>query len=224
MTLRTSILLLLLALLPAAAGAQHLFFKIGGGLASQYTDSRSVGAFKIGAGYEHEFGQRLTLSPALYFYGKGWKSPDQTVFIFDDEGNQLFDEATGQPLTGIKGRSATANYLTLPVLLNYYLRTGESRYVVFSAGPYVALGLAGKTQTKGDAERPGSQKLYYESQTFSQPGARRFDAGLQASVGYQFAGGITVALEADFGLTKFSPAGGRNISGLATLSYTFGRE
>jgi hypothetical protein len=107
-------------------------------------------------------------------------------------------------------------------MLSYYLRTAESQYVVFSAGPYVAYGVAGKVETKGDTSREGSEKMYYESPTFDQPDVHRFDAGLQAMVGYQFPSSLTLGIEADFGLTKFN-ATGRNVSGLISLSYRFGK-
>lgn len=213
-------LLLLAALLPA--DAQHVQLKVGGGIASHYADSRPVGAFKIGLGYEYELGLHWSFTPSLFFYGKGWKNPDQEVFIYDDEGALLRDEE-GQPLKGVKNCTSTANYLTLPVLFNCYLRTGESRYVVLSAGPYVACGVSGKMKTKGDAERPGSEKFYYATETFDEEGAHRFDAGLQAAAGYQFPSGLSVGLEADFGLTRFNTHGERNVSCLVFLTYTFGK-
>ena len=135
--MRNRIITLMLGLFIAAgcATAQNLQFKFGGGLASHYGTSEAVGAFKVGVGYEIEFDQHWTFTPGLAIYGKGWKDPNQSVYVFDEKGNQLFDEETGEPIMGIMNRSATQNYLQLPLLFSYYLRTGESRYVVFSAGP-----------------------------------------------------------------------------------------
>ena len=76
-------------------------------------------------------------------------------------------------------------------------------------------------KTKGDAEQTGSEKLYYNSKTFSADGVRRFDAGVQAFAGYQFATGLILGVEADFGLVRFSTDGGRNLSGLVSLAYRF---
>lgn len=219
--MRNRIITLMLGLFIAAgcATAQNLQFKFGGGLASHYGTSEAVGAFKVGVGYEIEFDQHWTFTPGLAIYGKGWKDPNQSVYVFDEKGNQLFDEETGEPIMGIMNRSATQNYLQLPLLFSYYLRTGESRYVVFSAGPYVAYGITGKQKTKGDTERPGAERFYYEKKTFNEPGTHRFDAGIQAMVGYQFPMGMTLGIEADFGLTKFNTAGRRNISGLISIGY-----
>lgn len=199
--------------------AQGVHFKFGGGLASHYGKAKAVGAFKAGVGYEIELDQHWSFLPTFEVYGKGWKDANQEVFVFDDAGNQLFDQETGEPLVGIMSRSATQNYVQVPLLFAYYWRTGESRYLVMSAGPYVAYGVAGKQTTKGDTTRPGSEKMYYEKKTFKEPGTHRFDAGIQASVGYQFPSGVLVGLEADFGLAKFNRAGDRNISGLITLGY-----
>ena len=198
---------------------RNRIIKFGGGLASHYGTSEAVGAFKVGVGYEIEFDQHWTFTPGLAIYGKGWKDPNQSVYVFDEKGNQLFDEETGEPIMGIMNRSATQNYLQLPLLFSYYLRTGESRYVVFSAGPYVAYGITGKQKTKGDTERPGAERFYYEKKTFNEPGTHRFDAGIQAMVGYQFPMGMTLGIEADFGLAKFNTAGRRNISGLISIGY-----
>lgn len=212
-------ILILFAALAAGCQAQSIHFKIGGGLASHYGHAQAIGAFKAGIGYEVELDQHWAFMPGIEVYGKGWKDPNQAVFVFDDKGEQLFDEETGEPLIGIKNRTATQNYIQMPLLFSYYLRTGESRYVVFTAGPYVAYGISGKQKTKGDTERPGAEKLYYEKKTFKEPGTHRFDAGIQAMVGYQFPSGLTLGVEADFGLAKFNRAGARNISGLVSLGY-----
>lgn len=213
--------LLLALLLPLGhAQAQTFNFQIGGGLSTHYgSSSQAVGAYKIGVGYEWELGQHWAFSPSLQFYGKGWKDPNEQVYVFDDDHKQLFDEETGEPLTGTMNRSATKNYLELPLLITYYLRTGESRYWVFRAGPYLAYGVGGKQKTKGDAQQTGVNRYYYEQKTFNEPGTHRFDFGLQTFVGYQFPSSFTLGLEADWGLIKWNTAGKRNLSALISLGY-----
>ncbi|HRF85401.1 MAG TPA: porin family protein [Alloprevotella sp.] len=212
----------LLLVFAGSAAAQQIGFRIGGGLASHYSDSRPVGAFKLGVGCEVEFDQHWTLTPSLLFAARGWKDPDRTVAVLDDDGEPVLDEE-GRPVTGVMSRSATANYLELPVLLSYYLRLGPSRYIVLSTGPYAAVGITGKARTKGDGERAGSEKFFYEGKTFDEPGTHRFDAGWQVHAGYQFPSGLTVGVEADFGLLRFNAAGARNVAGLLTLAYRLGR-
>lgn len=215
---RLHLFLLFLTLCAPIARAQSFHFKFGGGLSSHYGSAQAVGAFKLGVGYEWELDQHWAITPMLEFYGKGWKNPNETVFKLDEYGEQLKDD-DGNPLTGIMSRSATQDYMEIPILVTYYWRTGEARYVVLSAGPYVAYGVGGKQKTKGDTEKPGAERYYYEKKTFSEPNTHRFDCGVQAMVGYQFASGITVGIEADFGLAKFNVAGDRNVSGLITIGY-----
>lgn len=210
---------LFLALLPSLLPAQSLLFKIGGGLSSHYGKDKSIGAYKIGVGYEWEFNQKWTFTPVLEVYGKGWKDRDTRVFVTDDSGNRVTDPATGEEKTGVMSRSATANYIELPLLFSYYVRTGEGRYIVFSAGPYLAYGLTGRQKTKGDAVQTGSEKLFYEKNTFRQSGTHRFDAGVQTMAGYQFPSSLILGIEADWGVTKFNTAGKRNVSALISLSY-----
>ena len=61
----------LLLVFAGSAAAQQIGFRIGGGLASHYSDSRPVGAFKLGVGCEVEFDQHWTLTPSLLFAGEG---------------------------------------------------------------------------------------------------------------------------------------------------------
>ena len=213
-------LLFALLLVCAAGGAQNVYFKIGGGFASHYDRaSQVIGAYKIGVGYELELSQRFSFSPGVEFYGKGWKDPNSLVCVFDkDTRQQLFHE-DGTPLMGLKSRSATQYYIEVPLLFSYFLRTGESRYWVFSAGPYVACGVGGKQKTKGDTEQSGVDQYYYEDKTFSEPGTHRFDCGVQTFVGYQFPTSFTIGIEADWGVAKFNAAGRRNVSALISLGY-----
>lgn len=217
-------LLMLLPLLclagTGAVHAQKWQLKVGGGLASQGVHNRVVGAYKIGVAYEYEFDQRWTFSPGLMFYGKGWRTPDESVACVDDDGNPMLNES-GQQVYSLMSRSASANYVEVPLLFNYYYRLAESRYVVLSAGPYVSFGVAGKIKTKGDGSRIGSEKLFYEGNTFSLPGARRIDAGVQAHLGYQMPSGLTIGVEGDFGLVPFNRGGHCNLVGLVSLGYSF---
>ncbi len=202
------------------AKAQNVILKVGGGLASHYQDSRPVGAFKIGLGYEFELDQHWTLEPSLVFYGKGWKKPNEQVVIRDDDGQAMTDE-DGNVLVGVKNTSTAANYVELPFVVHYYIPTNAGQYVNLYTGPYAAYGVSGKTKVKGDADRQGSEKLYYDDSTFSMSGVHRFDFGWQVGAGYQFNRNFTLGLEADFSLSHFDTSGRRNVSGLIALTYTF---
>jgi hypothetical protein len=82
------------------------------------------------------------------------------------------------------------------------------------------LGLGGKTKVKGDTDRQGAERMYYDYSTFSAQGAHRFDAGLRAGVGYQFANGISASCEYSRAFTEVLP-GARNTALQLVFSYSF---
>lgn len=212
-------ILLLLFLFSSIALAQNVHFNLGGGLSSHYGSAKVVGAFKIGLGYEIEMGQHWTFTPSFEVYGKGWKDPNEEVLVYDEETHEPLYNEDGTLRKGIMSRSATQNYLEVPLLFSYFFRMGESRYIILSAGPYVAYGVNGKQKTKGDTQQSGAGRYYYENKTFKEAGTHRFDCGMQTSIGYQFPSSVTIGLEADWGIAKFNVAGKRNISALFTLGY-----
>lgn len=212
--------LLLLLAAALSAPAQNFLIKAGGGLATRYGADRAVGAYKIGLGYEVEFDQHWTLTPQLLFYGKGWEDPDRRVAVINDDGTPMLDDE-GNRAYSTMNRSTSALYVELPLMLGYYVRLAPSRYLLFAAGPYAAVGVGGKEDTRGDGSRIGPDKLHYSRTTFGAAGVRRFDAGLQTFAGYQFGSGITAGVEADWGMVKTRRTGGRTLSGLLSLSYKF---
>lgn len=149
----------------------------------------------------------------------------------------------GDPMFSMMHRTYTTNYIQLDLPFNYYHRLGESRYLTFTAGPWLACGLAGRRTTEGDGTATNDRKVRYTDATFSLPGARRFDCGLKAGFGYQFPSSLTINLEGEFGLLKtnsitvydtqglpsaiadpFAGRAGRNVSLLLTLSYRLNKS
>ena len=231
----------ILTLLLATAGfttatAQTVFFKVGGGFASQWGADGVQGSARIALGYEYEFNQKLAFAPSIGFVGRGWQIADCDTpdMLFDDKGNMLdadgnvtLDPAKqaqrltptvdadgkpllnpdgspvkGDPMFSVMHRTYSANYLQLDLPFNYYIRTGERRYVTLTAGPWLAYGIAGKRNTEGDGRQEGGRKFRYTDPTFSLDGAHRFDCGLKAGFGYQFPSALTINLEGEFGLLK----------------------
>lgn len=214
-------LLSLFLLSAVILSAQTFQVKMGGGFSSLTGNSRVVGAYKFGVAYEYEFNQYFSFSPALSYYGKGWKDPDREVPFYTPEGEPEYDE-NGEQRMGVMNRSTTACYLELPLMFCYYIRLAERKYVVLSAGPYVAYGVNGKVTTKGDTSRPGSEKLYYEESTFSESGLHRFDTGMQWMAGYQMDNGLTIGLEGDIGFLKMPTRHAHPVSCILSLSYRLG--
>lgn len=214
------ILLIFILSIGITAQAQHLQLKVGGGLAKLDKHSNAVPAWRLGAGYELEFDQHWTFSPAVIFAIKGWENPDETVYKKDDAGNLVLDPETGNPLTGVKNTSTVSYHVEVPLLFNYYLRTKERQYVVFSAGPYAAYGVSGKTKVKGDTDRQGAERYYYDFDPFSDGDCKRFEVGAQVGVGYQFSNGVTAGVDFSYAFTKVD--GQRKpVSALLSFSYLF---
>ena len=213
------------------ASAQSIFVKAAGGLGSQWGASGSVGAAKIALGYEYEFSQVLAIAPSIGFTTRGWQAADvQTPDMsFDADGNMLdadgritlnpaeqaqrfMTDADGRPLAPLYSmmhRTYTTNYVQLDIPLNCYFRTGEHRYVVATAGVWGAVGVAGKRKTEGDGFAAGGRKIKYTDKVFSLDGARRFDVGLKAGLGYQFPSSLTLNVEGEFGLLPTNQKGVR---------------
>lgn len=200
---------------------QNLLLKVGAGLVSHYNaHTEDVGAFCIGLGYEYEFNQKLSVSSGLMYFAKGWKMPDRQVPACDDSGNPVYDEETGEQIFGRKEVKSFANYLQVPVLFNYYIHLSSPHYISLSAGPYAAIGVGGKTEVYGDTEKQGSQRMYYEQETFGEAvGAHRFDAGLTLVAGYEYNRHINLAVNADLGLLRVSCQGGRTRSLYLSFMY-----
>ena len=132
----------------------------------------------------------------------------------------MLDPETGAPLTGVKNTETVTYHVEMPLLFNYYLRTKERQYVVFSAGPYLAYGISGKTKVKGDTDRQGAERYYYDYDPYSDGNAKRFEAGVQVGAGYQFANGVTAGLDLNYAFTKVAGEG-RVVSALLSFSYLF---
>ncbi|MBP3775305.1 MAG: PorT family protein [Bacteroidaceae bacterium] len=204
----------------APLAAQHLVFHTGGGLATRHGASdRMIGTFKAGLSLELEFSQTLTFEPGLLYFAKGWKDKDKTVYIYDDQGNIVLDDA-GNERTGVMNVTTNANYLVLPLLLNYYIPLQTPHYIMFTAGPYLAYGIGGKRKTRGDTSLQGSARFFYSQNTFSQEDMHRIDAGLTLGAGYEFSRMINAGIEVDWGLLNVSKGHhAKNVSMLFTLGY-----
>ena len=214
------ILLIFILSIGITVQAQHLQLKVGGGLAKLDKHSNAVPAWRLGAGYELEFDQHWTFSPALIFAIKGWENPDEIVDKKDNDGNPVLDPETKTPLTGVKNVSTITYHVEVPLLFNYYLRTKERQYVVFSAGPYAAYAISGKTKVKGDTDRLGAERYYYDFDPFSDGDCKRFEVGAQVGVGYQFSNGVTAGVDFSYAFTKVD--GQRKpVSALLSFSYLF---
>ena len=216
---RKILLLTAIAAWAFGANAQRVNFNVGGGLSSHYGGSTlNIGAFKLGVSYEHEIPGNFSIEPGVYFYAKGYKDKNESVFMRDDKGEIVKDE-NGDPMMGVKNVTTSKYYIEVPVLANYYLEISPMHYIEFSAGPYAAVGVGGKRKTRGDTEQDIQNRFYYEKSTFKEEGVKRFDCGITAGIAYEFNRIFAVGAQADFGMLNFRKQGGKNNSGLITFSY-----
>lgn len=153
------------------------------------------------------------VQPALLFSQKGLK---QSATATDTFGNETITES----LT-VTNR---VNFLELPVNVAYAFGADGQGFQVF-AGPYLAMGVGGKAEYTAkvsstdpnsffNGQESGSQGYAFGS-TFAEPDpngsgdnvdarVRRFDAGLNAGVGYRV-GPVQVQLGYAFGLLNAQP-------------------
>lgn len=112
------------------------------------------------------------------------------------------------------------NYFEMPLLAAFHVGTACKFDMVFTAGPYLALGVNGKVSHEID-DVTTSWGTFDDVKAQSWNGLKRFDAGLQGSVALDFPK-WTVGLDGEFGLCKIaSGAAPRNLAFFFTVGYKF---
>ena len=104
-------------------------------------------------------------------------------------------------------------YLELPVLAAARFAVTDNQNVVVKAGPYFAVGVAGKYKLDGVDKK---------EDVFGDNGWKRFDAGLGVGVAYEI-NRIFIDLTGEFGLTKIGSGDGapKNMNFSIGLGYKF---
>jgi hypothetical protein len=198
----------------AAAFAQesHIYFKGGVNVANvsindngSYSDANSLVSFHAGIAADLPLAKCISVQPSLLFTGKGAKTASgQTTGTNPSYFTQKFNPY----------------YVELPVNVvgKIPLAASESNFFI-GAGPYIAMGVAGKNKTEGKIfgtafEHDGKIKFsdddptttnYEENAGFSS--VKRFDYGLNGTAGFEFSS-IVISANYGYGLAKI--AGGTN--------------
>ncbi|RZK15823.1 MAG: PorT family protein [Hymenobacter sp.] len=228
--MRTSFLLLLGGLFAATAHAQTRISigpRLGGNLATGTFSTIDPAA---AAGYNYDYSRSALLGgqvgvaasigsghwavqPALVFTQKGLRQKLTGSYSFGGVSVQENDQI-----------DCRVHYLELPVNVVYSLGADGNGFQLF-AGPYVAIGVGGRATytlnyTTNDPNFPGgsdseSQPFAFGN-TFAEPDpnstnsvdadarARRFDAGINAGIGYR-RGPLQVQLGYGLGLLNVQP-------------------
>ncbi len=169
---------------------------------------------------------KVTWNMELGIGMSGWmgKHADNSKGIF----NQKVGVGLDIPLTGLvsfqsglmwvsKGASyeetqsnkirVNQNYFQMPLLAAFHIGTAADFDMVFTAGPYLAYGVCGKSEFDVDDFTVGwdtfEDSRVPETDHEVIPGLNRFDAGLQLGIGLDF-GKWTAGLDGEFGFCKIA--------------------
>ena len=162
-------------------------------------DANTMASFHAGVMADLPLGKFLAIQPSLLFTGKGSKT--QT----GNSGDSYYFKATSNPY-----------YIELPVniVAKIPLADKESAFFI-GAGPYIAVGIAGKNKSEGNAGPiafSGNEKIQFSNddpETFNQQeGAglgilRRFDYGLNATAGFEL-NTLLLSVNYGYGLAKIN--------------------
>ena len=118
------------------------------------------------------------------------------------------------PLQGVKSNvQINQNYFQVPLMAAFHMRATDNFDLVFTAGPYIACGVNGKTEVETD-DITTSWKTFKDANVERVQvweGFRRFDAGI----------GIGAGVDADFGLCKLYENGPRNFDLFFSAGFKF---
>ena len=115
------------------------------------------------------------------------------------------------------------NYLELPINFMYKPEVGDGNLFI-GLGPYFAYGLGGKNEVSQNGTKV-SQDISWGNDNVGQ--LKRFDAGANFQVGYEFPMGFNVGLHTDLGLVNIRGKGDsdntfKNTSFGVSVGYKFG--
>lgn len=149
-------------------------------------DTNMKVGFNVGFGAEYAFSETWSVQPSLMLTSKGYKAD---------------------------GLKCNPMYLELPILAAARFAVTDNQNVVVKAGPYFAVGVAGKYKLDG---------IDKKEDVFGDNGWKRFDAGLGVGVAYEI-DRIFIDLTGEFGLTKIASGDGapKNMNFSIGLGYKF---
>jgi len=159
-------------------------------------DAKMLTSFQVGLIGDFELSPIVAIQPGLLFTGKGAKTQ------WGDEGSSTYWKATSNPY-----------YIEVPVNLVFKAPLGAGAKFFVGAGPYVAMGVAGKNKTEGKIASvafSSEENIKFSNDdptTFNtQEGAgfnvmRRFDYGLNGTAGIE-GKSLVLGVNYGYGLAK----------------------
>lgn len=114
------------------------------------------------------------------------------------------------------------NYFQIPLMAAFHMSATDNFDLVFTAGPYIACGVNGKTEVETD-DITTSWKTFKDANVERVQvweGLRRFDAGIGIGAALDFPHWV-VGVDADFGLCKLYESGPRNFDLFFSAGFKF---
>ena len=114
------------------------------------------------------------------------------------------------------------NYFQIPLMAAFHMSATDNFDFVFTAGPYIACGVNGKTEVETD-DITTSWKTFKDAnveRVQMWEGLRRFDAGIGIGAALDFPHWV-VGVDADFGLCKLYENGPRNFDLFFSAGFKF---
>ena len=201
--MKKSFILMFFALIATVSYAQQqipseLIWSVKGGMNisnwSQGGDTKAKIGYKIGGGAEWVFTNLWSVQSGLYLSSKGTKVDSDLLEVKVNE-----------------------VYLEMPMMgaARFYL--SDNTNLVLSAGPYIAYGIAGKTEAT--VRGASTDKV----NTFGDYGVKRFDLGIGVGVTAEI-NRLLVGLEGQYGFIKrlnFEGDSPKNMNLSITVGYKF---
>jgi hypothetical protein len=196
-----SLTLVIVICVAASAQESGAYLKLGINFANvsvtgngQADDANMLTSFQIGFMGDLAIGKYFAVQPGIYFTGKGSKLES------GDPSGATYYRATTNPY-----------YIELPVNAVFKLPIIENRSAFFfGAGPYIAMGVAGKRKIEG--KFLGTEFYSKENIVFSNDDPSTFD--------YEEGSGLGIIKRFDYGLN--ATAGLQLNKGLISLNYGYG--
>lgn len=157
-------------------------------------DAKSKIGFRGGIGIDVAFTEMWSVQPSIMFTSKG-----------------------GKIETDMSEEKINAWYLELPIMGAARFHVAENASIVLSAGPYIAVGIGGKTTINLQ------RVIEDEVSTFGGERANRFDTGVGLGAALEYRRFI-LAFEAQLGLIKVMDVGDKspkNLNFAISLGYRF---
>lgn len=187
--------------------------KGGIGAANCYGDAEGLSNHlvgKIGVGIEKPFSKNWSVMPSLEI---AWKGAEYSA-----------EEEDGYKET------LDIFYLQVPIVAAYRINLNDSWNITLKAGPYFAYGLSGKMKGTDDKGMSFDENIFkdivygdpYYGSYWTQKAGKRFDAGLDFGVDFEYHRFVFGA-EYELGLLKFAPDDKdvKNAAAYFTVGYKF---